>query len=133
MLLQEQGGLPGLIMRMKSDGHRELQILGPKGETYNVLRLCLKKLASPCSGNTTVWGSQKQHNDGMCFHSSHIPNYTHPTFLAGVSDAVAAMSHFVRWQHPQVLVKDLDSFSHFAYEVKRLFLLHDSSPIELSL
>ena len=30
--LPVQGGLPGLIMRLKSDGHNKVHILGPEGE-----------------------------------------------------------------------------------------------------
>ena len=31
--LDAQGGLPGLIMRLKSDGHGEVQIIGPQGNS----------------------------------------------------------------------------------------------------
>lgn len=28
----KQGGLPGLIMRLNSDGHKAVQVIGPEGD-----------------------------------------------------------------------------------------------------
>jgi hypothetical protein len=88
------GGLGGLIMRLRIDGHGKLHIIAPSSSS-----------SSSSSSSTT--------NDNISTNDRYNSRNNHTSCCA----AVASLRHFIRWSHPDILVNEVESTeSHVVYE-----------------
>jgi hypothetical protein len=80
-----QGGVAGLIMRLSEDGHRDMHVCGPPGETPLDTKPTNKSNAKIRSAMSLILKRR-----------------------AGTVDLLHGLRHFVRWRHPRILITEFD-------------------------
>ena len=95
--------MAGAIMRLRQDGHDELQIHGPSGYFFS-------PYTNPTTGTMPLHGSAPmqctEHDCGQCLQWLLAVWLLTLCVCAGLCANLHGLRHFVQWKHPKVFASE---------------------------